>query len=100
MEIDDVISFILKDLRKYCCSHSSELSVDELLVFCQIVLIFVVVITTEAQLVAGAGVTGSSTPSQNLTMGFLSFLTSAIANFTTIFTLNKHRPTLSDIYPL
>ena len=73
---------------------------DELLVFCQIVLIFVVVITTEAQLVAGAGVTGSSTPSQNLTMGFLSFLTSAIANFTTIFTLNKHRPTLSDIYPL
>ena len=68
--------------------------------FCQIVLIFVVVITTEAQLVAGAGVTGSSTPSQNLTMGFLSFLTSAIANFTTIFTLNKHRPTLSDIYPL
>lgn len=68
--------------------------------FCQIVLIFVVVITTEAQLVAGAGVTGSSTPSQNLTMGFLSFLTSVIANFTTIFTLNKHRPTLSDIYPL
>ena len=68
--------------------------------FCQIVLIFVVVITTEAQLVAGAGVTGSSTPSQSLTMGFLSFLTSEIANFTTIFTLNKHRPTLSDIYPL